>query len=142
MMRAFYSRTDHLGKKYKPVFDQLLTLQDDHALMFHCTAGKDRTGVGAALILYSLGVDEAVIYQDYEATNEYRKAYNEMAVKGMVAQGFPEKAAVSMMAAKKEYLQTALDAIRKQYGSIDSFLEKEMGLTADKRSLLKKKFLY
>ncbi len=32
------------------MFDQLLLLEKDKALMFHCTAGKDRTGIGAALI--------------------------------------------------------------------------------------------
>ncbi len=142
MIMAIYKRTDHLGKKYKPMFDQLLELETDHALMFHCTAGKDRTGVGAALILYSLGVDQKIIFEDYELTNLYRKEANEKFVKMLSAQGLSDDAARNLMAAKPEYLRTAFDAIKKEYGSIDLFLEKEMGLNADKRKTLKSKFLY
>ncbi len=56
MMLSFYTKTDHLKAKYKPMFDQLLALSNDKSLMFHCTAGKDRTGMGAALVLAALGV--------------------------------------------------------------------------------------
>jgi protein-tyrosine phosphatase len=142
MIRSVYTRTDHLGKKYKPVFDQLFILENDKALLFHCTAGKDRTGVGAALILYSLGVSDSVIYKDYELTNEYRKQVNEQFVKMLAAQGLPEASGRSMMAANPEYLKAAFDAIKKQYGSVDSFLDKEIGLTADRKKELAKKLLY
>ena len=142
LLKSFYQRTDHLGKKYKPMFDQLLVLKPDHALMFHCSAGKDRTGVGAALILYALGVEEESIYEDYEATNEFRKEFNGEYIKKLTEQGLSESAAKSMMAAKPEYLKAAFDAITEKYGSVDKFLEKEMGLTADKRSALQAKFLY
>jgi protein-tyrosine phosphatase len=142
LLKSFYGRTDHLGKKYKPMFDELFALKPDHALLFHCTAGKDRTGVGAALILFALGVDEASIYQDYEATNEFRKQYNEEFIAKLKDQGLSEPAAKSMMAANPEYLRAAIDAIVAKYGSMDSFLEKEMGLTASKRSTLQSKFLY
>lgn len=142
LMRSFYSKTDHLTKKYKPMFDQLIVLKKDDALLFHCTAGKDRTGVGAALVLYALGVDEAIIYKDYEATNEYRKGSNQQFIKMLTAQGISEQAAKSMMAADSTYLKSAMDAITKNYGSVDLFLQNEMGLTADKKALLKSKFLY
>jgi protein-tyrosine phosphatase len=142
MIRGFYARTDHLKAKYKPLFDQLLTLETDNALLFHCTAGKDRTGVGAALILYALGVDEATILEDYEATNEYRKESNELFIKAIIAQGLPENAARSMMAANPEYLKTAMDSINKQYGSLDNFLESEIGLSPTEKRKLRRKFLY
>ena len=127
MIMALYKRTDHLAKKYKPMFDQLLLLETDQALMFHCTAGKDRTGVGAALILYSLGVDEKDIYADYEATNIYRKEANDKFVKSLAAQGLPESSARSLMAAKPEYLKAAFDAIKKDYGSCRINLWKRNG---------------
>ena len=142
MIRSFYTRTDHLGKKYKPMFDELFNLEPDQALLFHCTAGKDRTGVGAALILYSLGVEEASIYKDYEATNEFRKDLNEELIRSLISKGLSEPAARSMMAANPEYLKAAFDAIIKQYGSMDNFMEKEIGLTGDRKKLLRSKFLY
>lgn len=142
MMGSFYRRTDHLKAKYKPMFDQLLTLENDKALLFHCTAGKDRTGVGAALVLYALGVGEDAIMQDYELTNEYRKELNEQTVKMMTSQGLPEASARSMMAANATYLKSALESIAATFGSVDKFLETEIGLTAPKRMELKRKFLY
>ena len=142
MMRSFYTRTDHLKAKYKPMFDQLLALENDKALLFHCTAGKDRTGVGAALILFALGVDEQTILNDYELTNEFRKELNEQSVKMMAAQGLPEGAARSMMAADPAYLKTAVVSITAKFGSIDKFLENEIELTPNKRAQLRSKFLY
>ena len=114
LILSIYKRTDHLGKKYKPMFDQLLSLEPDQALMFHCTAGKDRTGVGAALILYALGVAEKDIYGDYEATNIYRKEANEKFVKMLAAQGLPESSGRNLMAARPEYLKTAFRCNKKR----------------------------
>jgi protein-tyrosine phosphatase len=124
------------------MFDQLLSLESDKALMFHCTAGKDRTGVGAALILYALDVNEETIMSDYELTNEFRKALNEQTVKMMTTQGLPEGSARSMMAANPEYLKSAFASIASKFGSVDKFLENEIGLTQDKKEELKRKFLY
>lgn len=74
LMMGFYSKTDSLALRYKPFFDKLLGLPVGQSLVFHCTAGKDRTGIAAALLLYSLGVPYDTIIKDYEATNYYRIA--------------------------------------------------------------------
>jgi protein-tyrosine phosphatase len=142
MLIAMYSRTDHLQKKYKPVFDELLRLESDNALLIHCTAGKDRTGIGAALILYALGVDEQTIFQNYEATNYYRRTVNEQFVKQMITGGATEQSARKLMAADPKYLSATFTVIKKQYGSVEMFLEKEFGLDAEKIKKLKDKFLY
>lgn len=141
MMIAFYGRTDHLKAKYKPMFDQLLALNDDKALLFHCTAGKDRTGVGAALILSALGVDRSIILKDYAATNEYWKGNRDQVVQSMTKQGMDEKTVKSMLAANPVYLQSAFNAIDKQYGSMDKFLTQEMELTPEKLAQLRSKFV-
>jgi protein-tyrosine phosphatase len=141
MMRSFYTRTDHLKAKYKPMFDQLLSLENDKALLIHCTAGKDRTGVGAALILFALGIDEQTILKDYELTNEFRKESNELYIKMLTANGISEAAAKSMMAANPQYLKTAMESITNNFGSMDKFLETEMELTKEKQKELKRKFL-
>ena len=141
MMLAFYGRTDHLKAKYKPMFDQLLALNDDKALLFHCTAGKDRTGVGAALVLSALGVDRATILKDYAATNEYWKGGSKEIVARMVASGADEKTVKSMLAANPAYLQNTFDTIEKKYGSMDNFLAQEMELTPEKLAMLRTKFV-
>jgi protein-tyrosine phosphatase len=138
---GFYSVTTPFKERYKPVFDELLTLNKDSALLFHCTAGKDRTGIAAALVLYALGVDENTIIQDYLATNYYRAAENEKAISGMMkAYGLTENAARNMMGAKEAYLQATFTSIKNQYGSVDEYLQKEMGL--DKKKLKKLRDLY
>src|SRR5262249_45387779 len=80
---SFYSVSPVFTNRYKPVFDELLVLNTDSALVFHCTAGKDRTGIAAALILYALGVDENTIMDDYLATNYYRAHENEKMIGAM-----------------------------------------------------------
>jgi protein-tyrosine phosphatase len=142
MIMAMYSKTDHFQKKYKPMFDRLLSLGTDEALMFHCTAGKDRTGIGAALILYALGVNENTIYDDYEATNIYRESSNKQYIKALTAYGISEKAAQKLMAADRKYLKATFDSLKKQYGSVEFFLQSEMGLTMNNLKILREKYLY
>jgi protein-tyrosine phosphatase len=54
----------------KRVFQEILSLDENDALVFHCTAGKDRTGLVAAVILLGLGVKEEDIIADYLLSNE------------------------------------------------------------------------
>lgn len=142
MMKSYYLKTEFLADRYKPLFDRLLNLSDDKALLFHCTAGKDRTGIGAALLLYTLGVPYETILSDYTATNYYRSKENEKAVHSMV-QGMhiSEPVARGMMGAKEEYLEANFNAIKQRYGSIDNFLRGPIGLDDAKIKRLKDKFL-
>lgn len=141
LMIAFYDKTDSLALRYKPFFDKLLGLPSGQSLVFHCTAGKDRTGIGAALLLYSLGVPYETIVQDYVATNYYRAAENKKSTAGMQSMHIDKDVAASMMSAKKEYLDATFTAIKNQYGSIDNYLKTQIGLDDEKIALLKKKFL-
>lgn len=140
LMISFYSKTSHLKAKYKPFFEDLLTMPDSSALLFHCTAGKDRTGVGAALLLHALGVPDSTIMSDYLLTNAYRKVENEKMVKGMMMAGIKEQVARDLAGVKKEYLDAANQAIVKQYGSMDKFLSGEIGLTSADIKKLRKKY--
>jgi protein-tyrosine phosphatase len=138
----FYSNTSPFKERYRPLFGLLLTLPKDSSLLFHCTAGKDRTGIGAALVLYALGVDERTIMDDYLATNYYRSAENERAIPAMMkGLGLNESSARNMMAAKEEYLQATFTSIRNQYGTIDNYLNEEMGLSKKKLKKLRKLYL-
>lgn len=141
VMVAFYSRTDHLAAKYKPFFQKLLQLPDTSALVFHCTAGKDRTGIGAAFLLFALGVPQQTIMDDYLASNIYRKDANVQMVKMMVQAHINEQVAKDVAAVKPEYLQATFDAINKQYGSMDNFLEKDLGIGKKEKALLRSKYV-
>jgi protein-tyrosine phosphatase len=92
-------------------------LQDENRLplLFHCTAGKDRTGIGAALFLASLGVDEETIYEDYMLSNRnLDKKYKE------ILDVYPNMSA--LLEVRPQYLQVALEQIGKHYGRIENYL--------------------
>jgi protein-tyrosine phosphatase len=142
LMNIFYSTTAYLTPRYKPFFGKLLIVPGDDALLFHCTAGKDRTGIAAALLLYALGVPYQTIREDYEATNYYRSSNNEQMIKGVRASmHVSEPVARAMMGAKGSYLDTTFEAIRIQYGSVDRYLAEQLGLDQGKIVMLKAKYL-
>ena len=142
IMLPFYSNIDAFPKRYKPMFEALLNNSNDSALVYHCTAGKDRTGIATALILYALGVDEQTIKNDYLATNYYRQSDN-VRMRKMLMDNYHLKEAVvdDVLGVKEIYLKATFDAINKKYGSIDQFLKTEMGLNKSTLKKLKKKYL-
>ncbi len=138
----FYSDLTPFKNRYQPMFQELLTLNSDSAFLYHCSAGKDRTGIATALILYALGVDKNTIIQDYTATNYYRRNENAKAVKGMMQlYRMDETTANNLMLAKEDYINATFTAIEQLYGSINTFLVKELGLTDANIETLKQKFL-
>ena len=141
LMIAYYSNTDSLALRYKPFFDKLLGLPAGDALVFHCSAGKDRTGIGAALLLYALGVPYETIMNDYLASNYYRKDVNSKLTGQMAAMHIDPEVAKGMMGVKKEELDATFSAITKRYGSVDNYLKTQIGLDDAKIATLKKKFL-
>ena len=98
-------------------------LPETGPVVFHCAAGKDRTGILAALILGGLGVDDATICADYDLTNaamERMRRWVESSRPEMRARmhGAPSY----MMAARSEAIAVLLDDIRRSHGSVREFL--------------------
>ena len=142
IMGVYYGNTKYLTDRYKPFFGKLLAMPADQSLVFHCTAGKDRTGIAAALFLYSLGVPYKTIVADYTATNYYLNATAQRSIKGMVGMmHMDEQTARSMMAAKKQYLDATFAAINAKYGSVDNFIKDQLGLNNKELKVLKSKYL-
>jgi len=137
-MMSFYTVLTPFKDRYTPLFDSLISNKNTSPMLFHCTAGKDRTGIAAALILYALGVDEQTIFDDYEATNYYRRNENAKSIAQMTKYyGLDEKTAQNLMGAKKDYIAATFATIRAKYGSIDVYLDKELGLTKKKINQLR-----
>lgn len=134
--------SDEGQKGYAKFFDILLDA--DGAVLWHCTHGKDRTGIAAALLLYVLGVDEDVIMQDFLLTNEvYREDIARLEA-GLKASGYDEaivKEAPAMAGVKGEYLEAAIDAVKKEYGSMEDYIRNQLGVTDEKRDQLREKYL-
>lgn len=105
----------------------------DGAGVFHCTAGKDRTGWASALLLHVAGVAPETILEDYLTTNTISSATRQKYL-GMVREHLGEdKVEVyeSVMVADPAYLQLAYDAANAAYGSLDGYLTDGLGLGAD-----------
>jgi protein-tyrosine phosphatase len=114
------------------------------ALVFHCSEGKDRTGICAVLLLEALGVNPDVIREDYLYSNftlaDYRK---EVEHAGQASGETVEMTASmrSMASVANEYLDTALLTIRSEYGTMAAFFEKGLGLGQDWLDALRANYL-
>jgi len=101
----------------------------NHAVVFHCTAGKDRTGLTAALLLGALGVDDEVILDDYELTNEYRASHRIDELRPELAErGIDIDRIMPLFLAPREAMAGALAGLHERYGSIEDYLRTEAGL--------------
>ena len=98
-------------------------------LIFNCSAGKDRTGVAACLVLSALGVDSETILEDYLLTNT---AYDHRTVGGdpwSLAARLPPEMVDAVMSVEAAYLQAALEAIEAAHGSVGGYLGEALGVT-------------
>lgn len=138
----YYKNIAAFGKRYKPMFETLLNTHKDSAVIFHCAGGKDRTGIAAALIEYALGVSHKDIVKDYLYSNVARKSYNdEIAQLLYLKYDVPLARARQYGLAKPQFIEACFDQISEQYGSVDNFLKKELGLDAEKIERLRRLYL-
>jgi protein-tyrosine phosphatase len=108
------------------VFGRLLThLTEDDGLpaLFHCAAGKDRTGIAAALLLSVLGVDDEVILDDYELTNIYRSNRRiEVLRPTLEAAGVDVEKVRPFLSARRPVLEATLRHLAADHGGVESYL--------------------
>jgi len=129
--------TDHYRdypRRCAPGFRTLFaTLSDGthRPLVFHCTAGKDRTGFASALLLTLLGVPWDDVMEDYLRTNDLWT--------GHVGR-YPEldnDTRAAIVQARQPYLEAAFAVVRDDFGSPEAFAERALGLDAPARARLK-----
>jgi len=115
-------------REHAPIFASLLRLVADEAtllpLVFHCTAGKDRTGWAAALVLLALEVPREAVLEDFLASNGRWRM-----------QGVSSDWAL-LASVRADYLQCAFDEIDERWGSMDAYLEGPLGLDRQARERL------
>ncbi|USS84770.1 tyrosine-protein phosphatase [Fructilactobacillus myrtifloralis] len=116
---------------YHTFLTQILSLNEP--VLFHCFAGKDRTGFGAALILKLVGASEQQIYADYLKTNELRKDANEAILTALTGKLPDQQIAVLKVALNVDqaYLAHAFATIDNHYGSFDHYLTDALHLDPD-----------
>lgn len=125
-------------------------------IAFNCSAGQDRTGFVTAMILSALGTPRDVILTDYHLSTQYRRPLNEMPKIDLAAhpgdpaaalfahyQGSPGAAVAQPLreADGTPFLAGAIDEIDRRWGSVDAYLEKEIGLDKVKVASLRREYL-
>jgi protein-tyrosine phosphatase len=109
------------SRRFAELFEHLLERPDP--LLFHCTAGKDRTGLAAALVLSALGVSEPDIWRDYLLTNQLYKRNSA----GVISLS-PDVLKI-VWEVQESFLQASLEEIQSRYGNIQNYLSTELGMT-------------
>lgn len=116
------------------------------AVLWHCTAGKDRAGIGTVLLQEILGVPREEIFADYLYTNECLAGDMRL-----LSRFFKQKAGTDspladeslhyLFGAHKDYLCTFYSLVEQKYGSMDAFLRDALDVTKDKRQDLQDAYL-
>lgn len=150
--------------KYRPFFRALLDLAPNDNILVHCTGGRDRTGVGIALLLKALGVPQQDIEADFVASNQAlqpsredpnsttflrfnaanvflqppENRYYQRVAKKL---GAPPERIRNAVKLKADLLRRMFASIDAQYGSFSSFLESQLGVGTGELGILRRTFL-
>lgn len=122
--RGFVRHNTH---RFAEFFGHLL--QSDQPTVFHCTAGKDRTGFAAALVLHALGASQDEVMHDYLLTNERFKP-------GAWSTTLPPQVARVLYRVQPEFLLAAFEAVQQDYGSLEGYFREGLGLGERERERL------
>ena len=121
-------------------FFEIILSSNGAPILWHCTQGKDRTGIAAILLLSALGVPYNDIIDEYFITNkvmleEYEKLQNSGVDESQLS-GYH-----SIMFVHKECIEIYLNSIAKNYGNILSFIKSELGVSDSDITKLKTWYL-
>ena len=107
------------------------------SVLYHCTAGKDRTGWGTSVLLLALGVDEADVRDEYLAVNPALDAMYAPFLQRFADVGGDPGLLAPLLEVREEYLDAALGAVAEGFGGFGGYLRDGLGLTADEVAALR-----
>lgn len=132
---------DH-AESYRAMFAQMLTGR--LPILINCAAGKDRTGAGAMLILWALGVPRETILADYLATNDHADWDWRMGqASSRLTRALTERRAVMMpvLRAEAAYLDALFETLDAEHGGVDGYLRDRLGVGTAERAALREALL-
>jgi protein-tyrosine phosphatase len=127
--RAYVAYALGSNVQYRGLLDQVL--DGGVPLLFHCSAGKDRTGFGAALILMALDVPWEDVVADFQATDHLWRRDT------VHHDDLPEQVRENLLIADPRLLEAAFAAARREYGSFDAYLARALDLSPAGRERLR-----
>jgi protein-tyrosine phosphatase len=147
MAQGYRGMPKVLAPSYRELFSRLVAGKG--AVVVNCTAGKDRTGIGTALVLTALGVPYETVREDFLLSN---RAISSQFSREPGASGIDAKSAAAFAALPRDvimllagvdgsYLDAAFDQIRSDYGSVEGYLAKELHLGPRELATLRRRLL-
>jgi len=126
---------------------QAILIKANEPVLYHCSAGKDRTGITTALILSILKVDRETIMNEYLLSDYYRREKVEGTLtKAKLAKVVKPRLAVGViqnfLSVDERYLNEAFNYIDNNYGGIDAFIKNQLGISDNQRLEIIKKLTY
>lgn len=129
-------------KRYGAFLNQVLEAEPG-AVLWHCSAGKDRAGMASAFLLTALDVDRETVISDFTASNEFlQKETDGMTalVRSRTSDPNLEKCAEILCQVHESYIRGAFRIIEERFGGMDSYLENQLNFSREKRDRLKERF--
>jgi len=130
MPNNYVKQIDNFAGLWKQFFEHLMK-PEKRPLVFHCTAGKDRTGVCAALILLSAGVPESTVIADHALSNTYNAAVIARIKKKLEEFGIDPEAMHDYLTAPRNAMEAVLTHLKKNFGSAKQYLIEKAGIDSD-----------
>lgn len=130
-------------KAYSSLLNELLA-NDEGSVLWHCTEGKDRAGMGALIVERALGVSEEVAHADYLATNLFVRNGLDRIIDALDKHHLLEHVDSeldSAFYAFDDYFRFAMEAVSKEYGSFEAYLEKGLDFGPDEQKALREQYL-
>jgi len=134
---------DHGGPAFGAILRHIRD-KPNEGCIFHCTAGKDRTGIIAAIILKLAGVPDEEISKDYALTRVGREPAREMIMSRLSKEPLfasNNEAALNMFTCRHETMQAFLQHFDKQYGGVEEYIRRYIGFSDEELATIKKHIL-
>lgn len=125
-------------------FVDMLLEHEDGAILWHCTSGKDRTGVGAVIILTLLGVDKETALQDFDLTNKFNEktiAYMTSLVSELTDDKTEIEGVAALTGVSRSFMEKLFDLAESENGSMLEFLKAKLNITDEEITVLRSKYL-
>jgi protein-tyrosine phosphatase len=118
-----------------------LSKPDQVPALFHCTAGKDRTGWAAAALLTLLGVPREAVMADFLRSNDQVIPRYQKEIDAFVAAGGQRSILLALVGVKPEYLDASFDEVEQRHGTIESYFADALGIDAARQETMRELYL-
>lgn len=127
---------------YKVLFQSLAKRATP--IVFNCSAGKDRAGTAAALVLSALGVPRETVIEDYLLTNKVLDLTTMLAQRAQANSPITRNGmdiAAAILHTDERYLRAALDAVEAQHETVEAYLEEVLEISPQNLAAIREHFL-